>query len=154
MNAQSLLLFVLSAAILPLLIQAKPDGAQRDGGNTRQPPSIKKVFARLDADASGGISVDEAEGPLESHFDQIDADGSGEITGAELKTSRVKRSERGIEMRERIKVADADGNGTISSKEASLAGLDKIIQHFDKIDSNGDDEITRQELKKFSNKRS
>ena len=154
MNAQSLLLYTLSAAILPLVIHAKPDGAQRDGSNPRQPPSIKQIFARLDADASGGISVDEAEGPLESHFDQIDADGSGEITGAELKTSRVKRSERGIEMRERIKVADADGNGTISSKEANLAGLDKIIQHFDKIDSNGDDEITKQELKKFSNKRS
>ena len=74
MNAQSLLLFVLSAAILPLLIQAKPDGAQRDGDNARQPPSIEQVFARLDANASGGISVDEAEGPLEGHFDQIDTD--------------------------------------------------------------------------------
>ena len=152
MNAQSLLLYTLSAAIFPLVIHAKPDGAQRDGGNPK-PPSIKQIFARLDADASGGISVDEAEGPLEAHFDQIDADGSGEITGAELKTSRAKRSKRGIEMRERIKVADADGNGAISSNEANQAGLDKIIQHFDKIDSDGDDEITKQELKNFSNKR-
>lgn len=153
MNAQSLLLYTLFAAIFPLVIHAKPDGAQRDDGNPRQPPSIKQIFARLDADASGGISVDEAEGPLEAHFDQIDADGSGEITGAELKTSRAKRSERGIKMRERIKVADADGNGAISSNEANDAGLDKIIQHFDKIDSNGDDEITKQELKNFSIKR-
>ena len=153
MNAQSLLLFILSAAILPLVIHAKPDGAQRDGGNTRQPPNIKQVFARLDADASGGISEDEAKGPLEAHFDQIDADGSGEITGEELKASRAKRSERGIEMRERIKVADADGNGAISSKEANEAGLDKIIEHFEKIDSDGDGEITKQELKNLSNER-
>ena len=153
MNTQSLLLFTLSSAILPFVIHAKPDHALRDGGNTRQPPSIKKVFARLDADASGGISVDEAKGPLETHFEQIDSDGSGEITGEELKASRTKRSERGIEMRERIKVADADGNGAISNNEANEAGLDKIIEHFDKIDSDGDGEITKQELKDIGNKR-
>ena len=152
MNAQSLLLFILPAAILPLVTHAKPDGAQRDGGNARQPPSIEQVFARLDADASGGISVDEAEGPLEGHFDQIDIDGNGEITGAELKASRAKRSERGIEMRERIKAADGDGNGAISNNEANEAGLDKLIEHFDKIDSDGDGEITKQELRNLSKK--
>tara|TARA_S200000501_G_C20453007_1_gene581714 strand:- start:112 stop:576 length:465 start_codon:yes stop_codon:yes gene_type:complete len=153
MNAQSLLLFILSAAILPLVTHAKPDGAQRDGGNARQPPSIEQVFVRLDTDASGGISVDEAEGPLEGHFDQIDTDGNGEITGAELKASRAKRFERGIEMRERIKAADADGNGAISNNEANEAGLDKLIEHFDKIDSDGDGEITKQELKNLNKKR-
>ena len=152
MNAQSLLIFVLSASILPLVIHAKPDGAQRDGANPRQPPSIEQVFARLDADASGGISVDEAEGPLQGHFDQIDADGNGEITGGELKASRAKRYERGIEMRERIKAADADGNGAISIKEANEAGLDKLIGHFDKIDSDGDGEITKAELMNLSKK--
>ena len=153
MNAKLLLFYTLSATIFPLVIHAKPDGAQRAGGNFRQPPSIKQIFARLDADASGGISVDEAEGPLEAHFDQIDADDSGEITSAELKTSRATRSKHSIEMRERIKVADADGNGAISDSEANDAGLDKIIQHFDKIDCNGDGDITKQELKNFSNKR-
>ena len=152
MNAQSLLLLVLSTAILPLLIQAKPNGAQRDGDNARQPPSIEQVFARLDANASGGISVDEAEGPLERHFDQIDIDGNGEITSTELKASRAKRFERGIEMRERIKAADVNGNGTISNNEANEAGLDKLIENFDKIDSDGDGEITKQELKNLIKK--
>ena len=152
MNAKSLLLLVLSAAILPLLIQAKPNGAQRDGNNARQPPSIEQVFARLDANASGGISEDEVKGPLVRHFDQIDTDGNGEITGAELKASRAKRFERGIEMRERIKAADADGNGTISNKEANEAGLDKLIEYFEKIDSDSDGEITKQELKNLIKK--
>ena len=152
MNAQSLLLLALSTAILPLLIQAKPNGAQRDGDNARQPPSIEQVFARLDANASGGISVDEAEGPLEGHFDQIDTDGNGEITSTELKASRAKRFKRGIEMRERIKAADVDGNGTISNNEANEAGLDKLIENFDKIDSDGDGEITKQELKNLIKK--
>ena len=152
MNAQSLLLIVLSVAILPLLIQAKPNSAQRDGDNARQPSSIEQVFARLDVNASGGISVDEAEGPLEGHFNQIDTDGNGEITSTELKASRAKRFERGIEMRERIKAADVDGNGTISNNEANEAGLDKLIEHFDKIDSDGDGEITKQELKNLIKK--
>ena len=152
MNAQSLLLYTLSAAIFPLVIHAKPDGAQRDGSKPRQPSSIKQIFARLDADASGGISVDEAEGPLEGHFDQIDKDGNGEITGVELQASRAKRIERGIRMRKRIKAADADGNGTISNNEANEAGLDKLTEHFDKIDSNGDGEITKQELKNLIKK--
>ena len=152
MNAQSLPLLVLSTAILPLLIQAKPNGAQRDGDNARQPPSIEQVFARLDANASGGISVDEAEGPLERHFDQIDTDGNEEITSTELRASRAKRFERGIEMRDRIKAADVNGNGTISNNEANEAGLDKLIEHFDKIDSDGDGEITKQELKNLIKK--
>ena len=152
MNAQSPILLVLSAAILPLLIQAKPNGAQHDGNNARQSPSIEQVFARLDANASGGISVDEAEGPLEGHFDQIDKDGNGEITGVELQASRAKRIERGIRMRKRIKAADADGNGTISNNEANEAGLDKLTEHFDKIDSNGDGEIAKQELKNLIKK--
>ena len=152
MNAQSILLIVLSAAILPLIIQAKPNDAQRDGDNARKPPSIEQVFARLDANASGGISVDEAVGPLVGHFDQIDTDGNGEITGAELKASRAKRFERGIKMSERIKAADADGNGTISNDEANEAGLDKLIEHFGKIDSDGDGEITKQELKNLIKK--
>ena len=50
-------------------------------------------------------------------------------------------------MRERIKAADADANGTISNNEANQAGLDKLVEHFDKIDSDGDGEITKQELR-------
>ena len=96
--------------------------------------------------------MDEAEGPLERHFDQIDTDGNGEITSTELKAARAKRFERGIEIRERIKASDADGNGTISSNEANEAGLDKLIEHFDKIDSDGDGEITKQELKNLIKK--
>ena len=55
-------------------------------------------------------------------------------------------------MRERIKAADADGNGAISNNEANEAGLDKLIEHFDKIDSDGDGEITKKELKNLSKK--
>ena len=147
MNAQSLVLFLLSAAILPLTSQAKPNDIQREGNKRKQPPSIEEVMARLDTDDSAGISVDEAKGPLAQGFDQIDSDDSGEITLAELKASRDNRFERGMEMREKIQAADSDGNGAISLTEANEAGLDKLIEHFDKIDTDGNGEVTKRELK-------
>jgi Ca2+-binding EF-hand superfamily protein len=146
MNTQSLVLLVLSAIILPTTNQAKPNHTQCEGNKRKQPPSIEEVLAHLDADDSGGISLDEAKGPLAQDFDRIDLDGSGEITRAELKASRDNRLGRGMEMREKIQAADTDGNGAISNAEASEAGLDKLIEHFDKIDTDGNDEVTEREL--------
>jgi hypothetical protein len=117
MNTQSLVLLVLSAIILPTTSQAKPNDTQCEGSKGKQPPSIEEVMARLDTDDSGGISVDEAKGPLAQGFDRIDLDGSGEITRAELKASRGKRLGRGMEMREKIQAADTDGNGAISRQK-------------------------------------
>ena len=146
MNTQSLVLLVLSATILPIISQAKPNDTQREGNKRKQPPSIEEVMARLDTDNSDGISVDEARGPLAKGFDRIDLDGSGEITRAELKASRDNRLERGMEMREKIQAADTDGNGAISKTEANEAGLDKFIEYFDKIDTNANGEVTKREL--------
>ena len=147
MNAQSLVLLLLSTAMLPLTSQAKPNEIQGEVNKRKQPPSIEEVMARLDTDDSAGISVDEAKGPLARRFDQVDLDDSGEITRAELKASRGKRLGRGMEMREKIQAADSDGNGAISLTEADEAGLDKLIEHFDKIDTDGNDEVTKRELK-------
>jgi Ca2+-binding EF-hand superfamily protein len=51
-----------------------------------------------------------------------------------------------MEMREKIQAADTDGNGAISNSEANEAGLDKLIEHFDKIDTNANGEVTKREL--------
>jgi len=147
MNTKSLLLLVLTAALLPFTAQAKPDGAKKGGKGT--PPSPEQILERMDADGSGGISTDEAKGRLEKHFDQIDADGSGEITEQELATAGEERRERGKENAGKVKEADTDGNGSISYDEANAAGLEKLIEHFEKVDADGDGEVTKEEMKEM-----
>jgi len=60
-------------------------------------PDPKKMFERMDADQSGGLSRNEVKGRMAKAFDKIDADSSGEITPEELKafheTMREKRKE-------------------------------------------------------------
>jgi len=59
-------------------------------------PDPRKMFERMDADQSGGISKEEAKGPLAKNFDEIDADSDGEITPEEMKAfHEQKRGERG-----------------------------------------------------------
>ena len=105
------------------------------------------MIERLDTDQNGTISQDEAKGPLAAHFDKIDANGDGEVDVGELKAARAERTDKAKEKRPKLKQADTDGNGTISYDEASEAGLEKLVEHFDQIDGDGDGEITKQEMR-------
>ncbi len=49
-------------------------------------------------------------------------------------------------MRERLRQADENGDGTISRAEADRS-MPGIARNFDRIDSNGDGTITREEMK-------
>jgi Ca2+-binding EF-hand superfamily protein len=48
---------------------------------------------------------------------------------------------------QKIKEADTDQNGNISKAEAEAANLERILEHFDELDADGDGEITRDEMK-------
>ncbi len=70
---------------------ANPSNVQQAGSNGR--PDPQKIFDRLDADKSGGLTAAELEGSrfgarLESAFSQIDTDGDATLTTAELKAFR------------------------------------------------------------------
>ncbi|MGB1126881.1 MAG: EF-hand domain-containing protein [Opitutales bacterium] len=105
-----------------------------------------KGIKKIDTDGDGVITLAEAEEAdaqkLIKHFDTIDGDGNGELTRYELRTHLKKRRE----------AMDRDGNGAISYDEAAHAGAEKIVQHFDKLDINGDGEITRKEMRERKNK--
>lgn len=58
-----------------------PDGEGEKGDR----PDPKKMFEKMDADQSGGISKSEAKGPMAKAFDKIDTDGDGELTPDEMK---------------------------------------------------------------------
>ena len=54
------------------------------------------------------------------------------------------------EMVERLKQADADGNGLISRDEAKT--LPRLAKHFDEIDANRDGQLSKEELHAFHEK--
>jgi len=54
------------------------------------------------------------------------------------------------EMVERLKQADADGNGLISRDEAKT--LPRLAKHFDEIDANRDGQLSKEELRAFHEK--
>lgn len=147
MNIKTLLLLTLSSALLPLASQAKPEDALGKGKG--EPPAPAQVIERLDTDGNGSISKDEAKGPMAKNFDRIDANSDGEITMTELAIARENRKEKAGQ----LKNADRDGNGAISADEAAEAGLDRLVQHFDKIDADGDGEISKQEMGQMAKQR-
>lgn len=106
---------------------------------------------QIDTNGDGNVSKAEAEAAgaqrLLKNFDQIDANGDGLISKEERKAHREKAGEKMKEGKAKIKDADTDGNGNLSRDEAAAAGMDKMVEHFDKVDADGDGEISREEMK-------
>ena len=152
MNTKSLLQLVIVAALLPFAAQAKPEGAPADGKSRKGPPAPEEIIERMDADANGTISEDEVKGPLAQHFEEIDANSDGQLDQEELSTAHQMRAENAKAKGKKLKDADSDENGSISKDEASDAGLEKLVEHFDKIDADGDGEVTKEEMRAMRGK--
>lgn len=140
MKYKNRLLCLLAALIVPTLAVAKSDKGGKKG----------KGFGKLDSNGDEVITLAEAEAAgaerFIENFSEIDADGSGEVTKDEL---RAHFQQRMSERKTKLKDMDADGNGAISYDEAANAGAEKLVEHFEKIDANGDGEITRDEMKEL-----
>ncbi len=151
MKTKNILLALIATAIIPAISQAKPSGDGEREGRGGERPNPGQLIQRLDTDNSGGVSKEEAKGPLKKHFDKIDADGDGEITKKEFAKAEKKMRERrkGGDKGERFDEMDTDGNGSLSKDEAG----ERLLERFDEIDSNGDGEITKEELKAAAEKR-
>ena len=144
MHIKTILLMLLSATLITLNSQAKPEREDRDGN--RVPPTPDQIIERLDSDSSGSITEDEAKGFMAKYFERIDANSDGEISEEELLDMRENRGQKPKQAREDIKAADTDQNGAISIDEASEAGLEKMVENFDKIDTDGDGQISEEEM--------
>lgn len=62
---------------------------------------------------------------------------------------RLNHAERG----ERFANTDLNGDEQLSFEEAESAGAKRLVKHFDKIDSNDDGQLTKDELKAAHKKR-
>lgn len=148
MKLKALVLATITAALIPALAQAKPDGERPECKGEH--PNPEQIFKDLDTDESGSISQDEAADAkrLAEHFDEIDADGDGEITKQEFgqHMEAMKEKHKG-EHGEKFKDIDSDGNGSISKDEAEAGDAKRLFEHFDHIDADGDGELSKEELR-------
>ena len=69
------------------------------------------MFQRIDSDASGGISLQEAQAAAMERMARFDANGDGTVTKAEMEAFAA----------ERFAQVDTDGNGQVTHEEARSA---------------------------------
>lgn len=69
------------------------------------------MFQRIDADASGGISLEEAEAAALERMARFDINGDGTVTQEEVRAHAA----------ERFAMMDGDGNGQVTHEEARAA---------------------------------
>lgn len=114
------------------------------------------AWTKADSNGDGSLSREEARRVprLERHFDAIDGNGDGVISGAEVRawrhsTRRAKRAVKGIAaskgVEEIIRIADRDGDGALSRAEFSQ-GLPRYARRFERIDTDRDASLSRVEL--------
>jgi len=97
MKLNTLLISVVTACLIPLLVQAKGQSINGEGEQRQRPTAEERGerFANTDIDGDEQLSLEEIEivgaTRLAEHFDRIDADGDGRLTKDELKKSHKKR---------------------------------------------------------------
>ncbi|HET8552408.1 MAG TPA: hypothetical protein VFM97_08050 [Gammaproteobacteria bacterium] len=108
-------------------------------------------FSAYDLNGDGFITEKEADaapnGGLDSVFDDVDADGDGNISPAEFKAATLNLL-GGVS----FSSIDTDGDGAISGDEAK-ANAPLLWQEFDRVDLNGDGQISKQEFQAFQRSR-
>jgi len=106
-------------------------------------PRSPKVFAKLDSDSDGKITLAEIKPKAEKRFQRLDRDRNGEVSAAEIDAALQRVMER---RRNRIlKAMDTDGNGAISTAE-----LDAFVGLLMKsADTDGDGAVTLDEARNF-----
>ena len=138
-----------SASLLfALVVVAALSAADASGPRLNQ----FEAWTRADANGDGGLSREEARRlpRLARHFDVIDGNGDGIISGAEVRAWRdsargAKRvvASKGVD--EILRIADRDGDGALSRAEFDQ-GLPRFALRFDRIDADRDGSLARGEL--------
>lgn len=110
----------------------------------------QRLLQKFDLNQDGIITREEAQQVRQQNFQQADADNNGAVTVAEWQIAQTQR--RAERMAQRFTGLDTDNNGTISEAEFLAGGKNpqgrglKRANMFQHIDSNGDKQISKEEL--------
>lgn len=145
------------AGALALMIPAAfaaPAFAQ--DGDRQGPPRM--IFAELDADGNGAVTLEEMQAAGENRFAAADANGDGALSRDELLAQGQERVETRVDqMLERV---DADGDGQVTLAEMEAAREDRgdrggrghgrrgpnPARIFERLDTDGDGTVTQAEF--------
>jgi EF hand len=128
----------LALALVPLLLASV--SAQAD-----TPRAAGLIFAHLDADGSGDVTMDEIAAARTTQFQRADADGDGQVTEAELAAlqERLARFARQASdgLASRFQRLDSDGDAALSLAEYTAPSPFLTL-----IDADGNGAISRAEF--------
>jgi len=138
-------------AVAVAMLMAGQSKAQDDAKEKRQEgrerfQAFMKELKEADKDGDKKISKEEAFGRLKENFDKIDANKDGFIEASELTEAMaaVGRRMMAQSIMAKLKEADKDGDNKLSKDEAP----EQLKQHFDKVDTNSDGFVDKEEAEK------
>lgn len=115
-------------------------GMGHDGGNRFG------FLQAMDADKDGAVTRAEIEAASAARAAEIDADGNGSISAAELLAWHDAQRQKRME--QRLAAMDSDGDGTVSVAEYEAASNWRLAR----LDRDGDGKIERHELRRHGHR--
>ncbi|WP_291729537.1 EF-hand domain-containing protein [Leisingera sp. F5] len=102
----------------------------------------KMSFEEIDADGNGEVTKAEIQALKEARFSKADADGDGKLTLEEMQAhAQARANERAARMLERF---DKDGDGALSKDE--MPQPRRAGRMFDRMDADGSGGISKEEF--------
>lgn len=135
---------LLAGAALAGIMVAGTARAEAPGGCAR-PHHPRPAFAELDADGDGALTRAELAAHHAARFARADADGDGKLSLEEMQVAaRARADARAAAMLERL---DTDGDGMLSAEEMPKPRHgDRAEKIFDRIDADDSGTISQQEF--------
>ncbi len=137
-----------TALVAATLITALPVDARgpEDGMMMGDGPFGDEMFAAIDADGDGRITIEEFEAWRTTRVAGIDANQDGKLSVEELAAHDMQQMQRMIDARaaRRVEMLDTDGDGLLSVEE--MAARPMPGRMFARIDADDDGAVTREEI--------
>lgn len=126
-----------------LALAMTPIMAQAKGGH-----GPRVMFEELDADGNGSITEAEMQAHRAARFTTADTDEDGSLSRAELEAQMKSGDEDRMERRlnRMMDRLDADDNGALSQEELAQAGGDRRGRGFLRLDKDGDGAVSKAEF--------